>query len=127
MPINWRVGSVGNRLVLAIHRGARYSYAMTREQEILNEIRCQLDKVKTELTGFKVVLFGSRATGTAHERSDFDIGIYGKERVPVSTFYRISDLLDQVQTLYQIDWVDLHETTKPFRQEALKHAKVLYG
>ncbi len=100
---------------------------MGRERDILREIRDQLDQVKGELAGYTVYLFGSRATGTARERSDFDIGVCGTQRLPLKTFYRISDLLDQIRTLYRIDWVDLHETTASFRQEALKNAKVLYG
>lgn len=100
---------------------------MTREREILDEICGQLKKAKGELAGFKVFLFGSRAAGTAKERSDFDIGVFGAERLPLKTFHEISDLLDQVRTLHRIDWVDLHETSEQFRTEALKNAKVLYG
>ncbi|MCF7817579.1 MAG: nucleotidyltransferase domain-containing protein [Kiritimatiellales bacterium] len=100
---------------------------MTREREILDEICGQLEKAKDELAGFRVFLFGSRAAGTAKERSDFDIGVYGAGPLALNTFFKISDLLDQVRTLYRIDWVDLHETSEQFRTEALKNARVLYG
>ena len=100
---------------------------MTREHEILTKIRSQLERVKDELAGYTVYLFGSRATGTARERSDFDIGVYGDRRLPLRTFYRISDLFDQIRTLHRIDWVDLRETSEQFRNEALKNAEVLHG
>lgn len=100
---------------------------MRQEQDILNDIRSQLDHVKDELAGYTVYLFGSRATGSARERSDFDIGVYGARRLPLKTFHRIDDMLEQVRTLCRIDWVDLHETSARFRREALKNAKVLYG
>ena len=100
---------------------------MKREADILDDIRQQLDRVKQELQGYTVYLFGSRATGKARERSDFDIGVYGRSRLPLKTFYRISDLLDEVETLCRIDWVDLHETSARFRDAALTNARVLHG
>ena len=56
-----------------------------------------------ELIGYQVVLFGSRAAGNAHERSDLDIGIIGKKPLPIKTFYKMEDLFEQIAALLQVD------------------------
>lgn len=99
---------------------------MRREDAIKQEIRKRLERLGDELKGYKIFLFGSRAAGYAHERSGFDIGIIGNTPAPLSTFYRIEDLLESIDTLYTIDWVDLNRAAPPFRREALKTAELLY-
>jgi len=100
--------------------------AMNREQEIRKEIKSICQKIGTELTGYQIVLFGSRAADTAQERSDYDVGVLGQQSLPLRVFYEIQDLLDGIETLYSIDWVDLNETTEQFRHEAMKTIEVLY-
>ncbi|MBV8776838.1 MAG: nucleotidyltransferase domain-containing protein, partial [Alphaproteobacteria bacterium] len=56
--------------------------------------------------GYRVFLFGSRADGSAHERSDIDIGIEGPRPVPSDALAAIQDELDEAPTLYTIDVVD---------------------
>jgi hypothetical protein len=36
-------------------------------------------------------------------------------------------MLDGIDTLYEIDWVDFSDTSKAFREEALRTVEVLYG
>ena len=50
----------------------------------------------------QAVLFGSRAKGTARERSDFDIAVSG-----VQAFEELQEELEDLPTLYSIDLVDL--------------------
>jgi len=100
---------------------------MSREDQILNWIREGLLRYADELSGYKVVLFGSRARRSHRERSDFDIGVVGSEPLPLQTYYRISDFLESLPTLYQIDWVDLNRAMDRLRENALKNAVVLYG
>ena len=50
----------------------------SREEAIKQLIKEQLRKAAFGLKGCKVFLFGSRVTGTARSRSDFDVGVYGK-------------------------------------------------
>lgn len=100
---------------------------MNREDEIKQMLHSCFREFKNELSGRKIVLFGSRAAGTARDRSDFDIGIVGDEPLSLNTFFRIEDRLDHLDTLYKLDWVDLNRTDKNFREEALRHAEVLYA
>ena len=100
---------------------------MRREDEIKKMLRSCFREFKKELAGRKVILFGSRADGTARDRSDFDIGIVGPGPLPLKTFFRIEDRLDNLDTLYKLDWVDLNRADELFRDEALKHVEVLYA
>lgn len=100
---------------------------MSREDQILTWIREGLDRYADELSGYKVILFGSRARRSHREKSDFDIGIYGNRPVSLQTFYKIGDFLESLPTLYRIDWVDLNRAGGKLRDNALKHAVVLYG
>jgi predicted nucleotidyltransferase len=99
---------------------------VNREQVIKLEIQEQLQKIGGDLEGYKVVLFGSRASGRARSRSDFDVGIIGDRPIPLATFYRIDDILAAIDTLYTIDWVDLNRVTPAFRREALRTTETLY-
>jgi predicted nucleotidyltransferase len=100
---------------------------MSREDQILTWIRQGLGQYRDELSGYKVVLFGSRARRTHRERSDFDIGVVGDEPLSLKTYYRISDFLESLPTLYRIDWVDLNRSLEKLRKNALENAVVLYG
>lgn len=100
---------------------------MNREDQILDWIRQGLSRYSEELTGYQVVLFGSRARRSHGERSDFDLGIYGDKPISLQVFYRISDFLESLPTLYRIDWVDLNRAAEKLRDNALNNAVVLYG
>lgn len=69
-------------------------------------------------TAYRVFLFGSRAAGTARDRSDIDIGIEGPAAVPRLTLAAIEDELDEAPTLYTIDVVDFARVSDAFRQVA---------
>jgi predicted nucleotidyltransferase len=100
---------------------------VSREDEILAQIKQGLQQFADELQGYRIVLFGSRASGQQRQRSDFDFGIVGASPVPLKTFFRIADFLEKLPTLYRIDWVDLNRATESLRKNALLHAKVIYG
>lgn len=100
---------------------------MSREDQILESIRCGLVGFSGQLEGYRIYLFGSRANGKARVRSDFDLGIYGNKPVPLKTYYQLADFLESLPTLYRIDWVDLNRVTDTFRDNALQNAKVIYG
>lgn len=78
------------------------------------------------LGGRQVVLFGSRAQGKAKSRSDFDLGVVGDTPLPLVDFFAIEDMLDELPTLYRIDWVDLARVSERFRSQALQKMEVIY-
>lgn len=50
----------------------------------------------------KVILYGSRAKGTALERSDIDVAVSG-----VKDFDALSDEVEELPTLYSVDLLNL--------------------
>ena len=97
-----------------------------RELEIMAMLRQQLQKAGPMLQGHKVFLFGSRAMGDAGPRSDFDVGVFGKEPLPLRDYFAIEDILDTLPTLYKIDWVDFNRVSPEFRERAMKQIELLY-
>jgi predicted nucleotidyltransferase len=67
------------------------------------------EKAKRDLGPAKVILFGSRARGTAHSRSDYDVAIL----VPADSRKKWAafalDVQEQKPTLLGLDLVDLAE------------------
>lgn len=100
--------------------------AGARESQILESIRAVFAKERETLAGRRVVLFGSRAIGRARARSDFDIGIDGNDPLDAVSFARIADRIDEIETLYRIDLVDMQATTARFRGNALSKFEVIY-
>lgn len=74
---------------------------------------------------FKILLFGSWARGDALKTSDLDIGILGKKKVPWPIMVKILEEVEEIPTLRKIDIVDLNATEKKFKNNVLKHAKIL--
>jgi uncharacterized protein len=82
--------------------------------------------VKKDLSDdYKVFLFGSWAKGNALETSDIDIGILGKKKVKWSLMARILEKIESIPTLRSIDVVDLNSVDKNFKNNVMKHAKIL--
>ena len=98
----------------------------TREQEIRAMLVATMRANTNRLGGHQVVLFGSRAQGKAKSRSDFDLGVVGNTPLPLADFFAIQDMLDELPTLYRIDWVDFARVSERFRSQALKNAEVIY-
>lgn len=107
---------------LTIHVSMRQS----REVEVKGLIQHRLRQMAKLLGNRKVYLFGSRASGKARSRSDFDIGVFGDEPLPLRDFYAVEEALDELPTLYRIDWVDLNRASVAFRERAIISAEVLY-
>lgn len=100
---------------------------MTRETEIKAQIAEVMHRNANRLRGHRVFLFGSRATGDARLHSDFDIGVVGDEPLPLVDFYAIEDQLDDLPTLYKIDWVDFNRASARFGERAMQQVEVIHG
>jgi nucleotidyltransferase substrate binding protein (TIGR01987 family) len=59
----------------------------------------------------KLVLFGSRARGDNHPKSDYDIAVFTSDSWENLT--RFMDTIDDLDTLYKIDLVIIREDTSP--------------
>lgn len=65
----------------------------------------------------EIILFGSRAKGTATERSDIDIAVSG---VVSHDIYELQEELENIPTLYKIDLVDLDTCKNQLLLEDIK-------
>jgi predicted nucleotidyltransferase len=97
-----------------------------REQEIRAMLVETMRANTNRLGGHKVVLYGSRAQGKAKSRSDFDLGVVGDTPLPLVDFFAIEDMLEELPTLYRIDWVDFARVSERFRTQALQKVEVIY-
>lgn len=68
------------------------------------------------------ILFGSRAKGTARERSDIDIAVSGVDR-----FWALQEEIENLPTLFVIDVVDMDTCTNSLLLEDIrKYGKKIY-
>lgn len=75
--------------------------------------------------GYRAVLFGSRAAGTARPTSDWDIGILGARPLDGATLERIREAIEGLPTLHTLEVVDLTSVAPAFREAALSRAVAL--
>ena len=66
--------------------------------KVLEEVR----KLCVKYQAQEVVLFGSRAKGTALERSDIDIAVSG-----VNDFDALEEEIEEIPTLYTVDLLNM--------------------
>ena len=97
------------------------------EVEVLSLVRDVAAIVKRVARdpAYRVVLFGSWASGTARTRSDIDIGVQGPQRIDPVTLQAIRAACDALPTLYTIDLVDLAVLPRTIREAALSNAIVV--
>jgi len=68
----------------------------------------------------KIFLFGSFATGRAGRTSDIDVAVLPLEPLPVGLLSEIREQLEESNTLYEVDLVDLSETDSGFKTRVFK-------
>lgn len=92
---------------------------MRNMEHVYNQIR----EICAEERAARVMLFGSRARGTAEEKSDIDLAVWGCPDFP-----HLEDRLDnELWSLLQLDVVDMDESSShELLEEVLKDGKVLY-
>lgn len=86
--------------------------------EVIQEIRHFAKKYGIK----KVILFGSRARGDYHLRSDIDLAVSGGDRIRFSL-----DVDEETSTLLKYDIVDLDGAVNPELRESIeKEGRILY-
>lgn len=74
-----------------------------------------------ELKNYSIFFFGSRVEGKGNDRSDIDIGIEGKDEIPLEIISKIREEIDNLPTLYKIEIVDFKKVSPDFREVAFQH------
>lgn len=92
---------------------------MRNMEHVYNQIR----EICAEERAVRVMLFGSRARGTAEEKSDIDLAVWGCPDFP-----HLEDRLDnELWSLLRLDVVNMDESSShELLEEVLKDGKVLY-
>lgn len=78
-----------------------------------------------DLSEYPLIVFGSRAAGTARSTSDIDIGINGVRPIPNHLLAKFREAVRETPLLYKVDIVDLNTVSANFRQIALKNYQVI--
>jgi len=86
------------------------------EEKLKKEIIDILSKY-LDLKDYKVFFFGSRTREFVDERADIDIGIEGPE-IPTDIFLQIQEEIENIPTLYKIDFVDFNKVDDFFKKIA---------
>lgn len=96
-----------------------------------------IEKLKTELLAavqaevgqkkFSLFFFGSRVKGTATERADIDVGFLADKPLASAVKWRIKERIDEIPTLYKIDFIDFGSVDEDFRKLAMQKTEVIYG
>jgi uncharacterized protein len=90
-------------------------------KEILDIVSRNLD-----MSQYKLFYFGSRVIGTNRERSDIDVGIEGNEIVSYEKLHRILNEIDNIKTLYKIDFVDFKDCSEAFVNMAKQNVEYIH-
>ncbi|CAA7599613.1 Nucleotidyltransferase domain protein [Acididesulfobacillus acetoxydans] len=79
------------------------------------------------LSGYQLLLFGSRARGNASPVSDIDIGIKGVEAIPFPLLSELRDAVDNLNLPFKVDLVDMTHVSREFYEHAMEGAIVWKG
>ena len=82
-----------------------------KAEEVIEEVTVLCRKFHAK----KVILYGSRAKGTARERSDIDIAVTG-----VEDFDALAVAVDDLPTLYSVDLLNLDTCRNQLLLEDIK-------
>ncbi len=74
----------------------------------------------------EIFLFGSRVTGGADPRSDFDIGVRAGRRLDGREMVEIRDRLEALPILQTVDVVDFADVSPEFDSVASRHRILIY-
>ena len=97
-------------------RSAKAGEAQLKYLDEARRIVLSFDEIKE----YAVFVFGSRADGTAHKRSDIDIGILGRQALPAFIKLDIEEQLEESNIPLRVDFVDFCKVDQAFKKEALK-------
>ena len=84
-----------------------------------------IDEIKALPFVEAIYLFGSRARGDHQSRSDIDLAVKMTAGHDLHDWLKVVDIIDEADTLLEIDCVNLAETDEKFRNRILTQGKLL--
>lgn len=73
---------------------------------------------------YLVFLFGSRAAHNNHDRSDIDVGVWGKKPLPALTRAMLEEEIGESRIPFRVDIVDFSRVAEQFKKEALQNIEI---
>ena len=89
--------------------------------ELVTSVKSELGDKK-----FRLFFFGSRVKGNANERADIDVGFWASDALDNSVKWKIKERLDEIPTLYKIDFIDFGNVDERFRNLAMQKMEIIY-
>ena len=80
-----------------------------------DEVICEVSKLCRDFQADEVILYGSRAKGTARERSDIYIAVSG-----VECFDELVEKIEELPTLYSVDLLNMDTCRNELLLEDIK-------
>jgi type I restriction enzyme S subunit len=74
---------------------------------------------------YKVVVFGSRATGKAKKYSDVDLALFGSSKIAPMVAARLAEAFEDSSLPYNVDVVDTNNTNAQLLEQIKLHGKEL--
>ncbi len=74
---------------------------------------------------YKVFVFGSRAVGNHHSKSDIDVGILGSKKLPVQIKLDIEESLEYSNIPFKVEIIDFFEVNETFKKQAFEKILML--
>ncbi len=74
----------------------------------------------------RVILFGSRAKGTANQHSDIDLAVELGKELSHREKRKLREEVDRLAGIYSVDIVFMDELDEVFRDRILETGRVLY-
>lgn len=81
----------------------------------VEEVIQTVSQLCREYRAKEVILYGSRAKGTARERSDIDIAVSGVEH-----FEKLADQIEELPTLFSVDLLNMDTCKNELLLEDIK-------
>ncbi|MDQ7009971.1 MAG: nucleotidyltransferase domain-containing protein [Candidatus Gracilibacteria bacterium] len=88
------------------------------DRDIIIMIKTILFKLNI-LSEYRFFLFGSRVDGTCREKSDYDIGVIGKNKLDSEIKLDLEEEFENIPVL--IDFIDFTQVDENFKKIAMKN------
>jgi len=89
--------------------------------------KLKIDKISGKYGLKLAILFGSQATGKAHQGSDVDIAVLGEKKLSFEDIISLNNELAEVFQTREIDVKSLHNSDPLFRYQVMRDGKLLFG
>ena len=86
----------------------------------------ELERIARKFDLKLVILFGSRASGEATERSDYDIGLFAGHLLSEEEIIELQGIFSRLFQTDRVDLVDLKKAPPLLKVQVFKNFRVLY-